>query len=62
MNGGKTLVKNFIFYFLKLMKITNNSLSKSGMGSFNLILNITLAYKYEYRGEIRFFFSRVNIN
>ena len=29
--------------------------SKSGTESFHLILNITLAYRYEYNGGIRFF-------
>ena len=35
--------------------MTYGSLSKSGIGSFNLALNTTLAYGYKYSGGIWFF-------
>ena len=38
------------------MKMTHGSQSKSETGSFYLVFNITLVYKYEYCGGIRFFF------
>ena len=45
----------YYLYFLKLMKMTYGSLSRSGIGPFNLTLNTTLAYIYEYSGAIGFF-------
>ena len=42
----------YYLYLLKFMKMTYDSLSRSRMGPFNLDLNITLAYIYEYSYRI----------
>ena len=43
--------------FVSCLMLKSTWFSKSGTESFNLILNITLAYKYEYNGGIWFFVS-----
>ena len=42
----------YYLYLLKLMKMTYGSLSRSENRLFNLTMNTTLAYKYEYNGGI----------
>ena len=57
LNGiDRTETDVYYLNFLKLMKMTYGSLSRSGIRPFNLTLNTTLAYRYEYSGATGFFF------
>ena len=49
-------------YLLKLMKMTCGYLSRSQIGPFNIALNTTLAYNYEYSGGIGFFSCEYKLN
>ena len=51
----------FKLYLLKLMKMAYGSLSMSETRHFNLILNIAIAYNYEYIGGIIFFFGEYKL-
>ena len=52
----------YYLYLLKLMKMTYGSLSRRENRPFNLTMNTTLAYKYEYNGGIWFFLYKLKIN
>ena len=69
-NGSHDTIHIFKNYFATVFSVSVTissiqtdswSLSISRIGPFKLALNITLAYRYEYSGGMRFFF-RVSIN
>ena len=59
--GKKThLLRALLSLSLELMKMTYDSLSRSGTKPFNLALNIKFTYGYKYNSGMRIFWASIN--